>query len=150
MLKQSSPSGRRRHAGMLAGMTLVPAHARAQAAIGRPVRVAGIMPDGQHTYVFEVTPLSGCPARAAHGYAMVSLHVEHGTVRAAAESVASQANLELVNPKALGNGPVGLDFREVPADRALRMVADLAGSRVVMDGTRARFAPRQAGASAVR
>lgn len=58
-----------------------------------------------------------------------------------AEAIAAQAGLVLVNPEALDERAIALDFQEVPAAAALQMVARTDGVRAVFDGARARFEP---------
>ena len=48
----------------------------------------------------------------------------------------------LVNPEAVDQRQVTLDFQQVPAASAMRMVADIAGVRAIFDGQHVRFEPK--------
>lgn len=118
-----------------------PTNTRLEGRLDQPLQASGRLGESSG-YELELTPRMGCPARATAGkgeHMPVTVQVKQGTVRAAAESIARQADLTLVNPQALGTGPASLQFREVPADRALQLMADLAGANAVVDGRRVRF-----------
>ena len=48
--------------------------------------------------------------------------------------MASKAGLELANPEALDNRLVTLNFEQIPAERTLRLVADIDGKKAVFNG----------------
>jgi Antirepressor regulating drug resistance, predicted signal transduction N-terminal membrane component len=117
------------------------ARSQLHGALGRPLHAAGPGVDGKHTYVVDVTPQAGCPARALAEASPVKVteHTVNGTARAVAESIAAKAGWTLVNPAALGHAPVTLSFNDMPAGTALQRVADLAGMKLVLDGKQVRF-----------
>jgi beta-lactamase regulating signal transducer with metallopeptidase domain len=120
------------------------AHNRLHGALGQRLHASGAGADGRQAYAIDVTPQAGCPARvlAEASPVRITEHVTNGTARAVAEAIAAKAGWALVNPEALGNAPVRLSFNEMPAGTALQRVADLAGMKLVLDGKRARFAPK--------
>lgn len=120
------------------------AHSRVQGALGATLHVAGSGADGKHTYSVDVTPQTGCPARALAEASPVRVteHITNGTARAVAESIAGKAGWVLVNPDALGVAPVTLSFKDMPAGTALQRVAEIAGMRLVLKDNRARFEPK--------
>lgn len=94
-------------------------------------------------YVIDVVPREGCPARATSGVAPpVSEHVVHGQVRDVAQSVAAKAGWTLVNPDALGKGDITLNFEEVPAREAMRLVVAMVNMQPVFEGKQVRFEPK--------
>ena len=56
-----------------------------------------------------------------------------------AEPMPSKPGFVLVNPEAIDQRRVTLDFQQVPAMSAMQLVADQDGLRVVFDGRRVRF-----------
>jgi beta-lactamase regulating signal transducer with metallopeptidase domain len=119
-----------------------PARAKLQGAVGEPLLASGRLEGGGSHYLVQVTPREGCPARAstdAAAQAPVTMKLSQGTVRGAAELIAHQAGLSLANPQALGSGPAAMEFRDVPADRAMQWVAGLAGLHAVFEGRQVRF-----------
>lgn len=119
-----------------------PARAELRGAIGEALLASGPLPGGDARYLVQVTPREDCPARRAAEAAArrpVSMKLTGGTVRGAAELVARQAGLSLVNPQSLGDGPAAMEFRAVPADRAMQLIAGLAGGHAVLDGQQVRF-----------
>ncbi|MES2312624.1 MAG: M56 family metallopeptidase [Pseudomonadota bacterium] len=117
------------------------AHNLLHGALGDKLHVTGTAVDGKHTYVIDITPQAGCPARvmAEASPVKVTEHIVNGTARAVAESIAAKAGWMLVNSAALGNAPVTLSFNDMPAGTALQRVADLAGMKLVLDGEQVRF-----------
>jgi len=92
------------------------------------------------SYVFDVTPRKGCPARAtADTEPMINEHVERGQVLDVAQSVASKAGWTLSNPDTLGNGVISLNFEAVPAREAMRLVAATVNMQPVFEGKQVRF-----------
>jgi len=120
------------------------AHVQLRGALGELQHVAGQGSDGKHQYAVDVTPLAGCPARTATTATsarllMINQNVKDQPARAVAESMASKTGLELANPEALDNRPVTLNFEQIPAGRALQLVADIDGKKAVFDGNKVRF-----------
>jgi len=117
------------------------AHNLLHGALGDKLHITGTAVDGKHTYVIDITPQAGCPARAMAEASPVKVteHIVNGTARAAAESIAAKAGWTLVNPAALGDASVTLSFNGVPAGTAMQRVADLAGMKLVLDGKQVRF-----------
>lgn len=108
--------------------------------LGKPARVASTGTDGKRSYVIDVTPLAGCPARAA-GHA-VSEHLSKVPARQAAQLIASKTGFELLNPQALDDALVTFNFDAVPGDRALRLIAEVDGRKATFDGWTVRFEPK--------
>lgn len=122
-----------------------PARTELEGPIGQPLLASGKLPGGDSHYLVQVTPRDGCPARAATDEAArapVTLRLTQGTVRGAAELIARQAGLSLANPQALGKGPAAMELHQVPADRAMRLVANLAGVDAAFEGRQVRFETR--------
>lgn len=123
-----------------------PERSQLQGRLGVPLHATGTSADGQHSYVVDITPRAGCPARAMADAGikpvMVSEHVVNGTARAVAESVAAKAGWELVNPEALEGAPVSLNFEDVPSQEALRLVAGIVGMKPQFDSKQVRFTPK--------
>lgn len=119
------------------------AHNQLRGALGQTLHAAGVGGDGKQ-YAVDVTSQAGCPARVLAEASPVKIveHVTNGSVRAVAESIAAKAGWTLVNPDALGHGPVSLSFDGMPAGTALQRVADLAGMKLVLDGRQVRFTPK--------
>ncbi len=108
--------------------------------LGKSSRVTATGADGKRSYVVDVIPLVGCPARAA-GH-VVSEHLSKVPARQAAQTIASKTGFELVNPQALDNALVTFNFDAVPGDRALRLIAEIDGKKAVFDGWKVRFEPK--------
>ncbi|WP_130617761.1 M56 family metallopeptidase [Dyella amyloliquefaciens] len=98
---------------------------------------------GGDSYVVDVVPRAGCPARAAAETSpSINEHVVHGQVRDVAQSVASKAGWTLANPDTLGNGVISLNFEDVPAREAMRLVAATVNMQPVFEGKQVRFEPK--------
>lgn len=113
-------------------------------ALGDALHAAGKGKNDKQRYAFDVTPLPGCPARTVAGATsarlfMINQNVKDQPARAVAESMASKAGLELANPEALDNRLVTLNFEQIPAERALQLVADIDGKKATFDGKQVRF-----------
>lgn len=113
-------------------------------ALGEPVHAQGNGEDGKHRYAIDITPLAGCPARSATAdtgarLRPVSQAVRNESARAVAVSVALASGLTLVNPEALDNRLVTLNFDNIPAERAMQLIADIDGAKAVFDGNRVSF-----------
>jgi beta-lactamase regulating signal transducer with metallopeptidase domain len=115
------------------------ARSQLQGAVGEPLHVTGKGVDGRHTYVLYVTPHDGCPARTLAGERHVTEHLNNVPARQAAETLAKEAGLVLVNPQALSMAPVTFDFEDMPGERALHLLAKVAGMKAVIDGRQVRF-----------
>jgi type II secretory pathway component HofQ len=59
--------------------------------------------------------------------------------RAVTTSVASKTELTLINPELLDNRLVTLNFEQIPAERAMQLIADIDGMKAVLEGDRVRF-----------
>lgn len=121
------------------------AHVQWHGKLGESLHANGHGEDGKHQYAIEVTPQAGCPARSTAAAAtgarssMINQSVKNQPARAVAESMASKAGLELANPEALDNRLVTLNFEQIPAERALQLVADIDGKKATFDGKQVRF-----------
>lgn len=115
------------------------AHLRLLATLDTATQGEAAGSDGEHRFQVDVTPHAGCPARAGHSSVMISEKVRRVPARTVAEQLAAKAGWALVDPQALGDAPVTLDFQDMPVDRALWLVADMAGMTPVFDGSRVRF-----------
>lgn len=103
--------------------------------------------DGKHGYAIDITSLAGCPARTATAdtgarLQLVSQAVRNESARAVAVSVALETGLTLLNPEALDNRLVTLNFDKIPAERAMQLIADVDGVKAVFDGNRVHFEPK--------
>jgi beta-lactamase regulating signal transducer with metallopeptidase domain len=88
----------------------------------------------------QITSANGCPAAAAKQVVQVNATVDRGTARATALAIAAHGGLTLVNPEALDEQPVGLNFEHLDAREAIRHVAEIDGRTATFDGDRVRFA----------
>ena len=124
-----------------------PASARLQGVLGEPLHADGKSADGARRYSFDVIPLAGCPGRMfpAQSGALLKL-ITHAAVnipaRAVAQAVAAKAGLVLSNPQALDSRLISLNFEQIPAGRAMQLIADIDGRKTVFDGIRVRFEPK--------
>ncbi|MBP1474662.1 hypothetical protein J7I44_10150 [Frateuria sp. MAH-13] len=119
-----------------------PAQSRLQGVLDQPLLASGKVPGSDVQYTLRVTPRLGCPASAvtaAGGERLITMKVKGTAARTVAKAIASQAALVLVNPEALDERAIALDFQQVPAAAALQMVARTDGVHAVFDGTRTRF-----------
>lgn len=112
--------------------------------LGEALHAEGRGEDGKHRYAVDVTPLAGCPARAAAAdtgarLRLISHDAKNEPARAVAVSLASQAGLTLINPELLDNRPVTLNFEQIPAERAMQLIADIDGMKAVFEGSRVHF-----------
>ncbi len=112
--------------------------------LGQPIHADGKSAYGRLHYVFDITPLAGCPSRTTTGQArarlkLITRTVANAPARSVAESVAAEAGLVLANADVLDNRLVSLNFEQIPAERAMQLVADIDGKKAVFDGTRVRF-----------
>lgn len=116
-------------------------------ALGEAVHAEGKGEDGKHGYAIDITSLAGCPARTATAdtgarLQLVSQAVRNESARAVAVSVALETGLTLLNPEALDNRLVTLNFDKIPAERAMQLIADIDGMKAVFDGNRVHFEPK--------
>ncbi len=72
----------------------------------------------------------------------VHQHAKQSSARTLAEAVAVRAGFVLVNPEALNNCPVTLNFEQVPATSALQLIADIDGMRAVFEDKQVHFEPK--------
>lgn len=56
--------------------------------------------------------------------------------------MALETGLTLLNPEALDNRLVTLNFDKIPAERAMQLIADVDGVKAVFDGNRVHFEPK--------
>jgi hypothetical protein len=114
--------------------------------LGLPLRTSGRMPDGDEQYLLEITPQLGCPASATAagnaGDAPITMQVRNTAARQVVGWIATTAGFVLVNPEAIDQREVTLNFKEVPASSAMQMVAGADGMRAIFDGPRVRFEPK--------
>lgn len=123
------------------------AHAQLTGALGDSLHAEGHGDDGEHRYAIDITPRAGCPARTAEvgtgaRLRLISQVAKNESVRTVAVAVAAKAGLLLVNPGMLDNRPVTLKFDQIPAERAMQLIADIDGMRAVFDDRRVRFEPK--------
>ncbi len=128
--------------GTAAGKPLASHHLEGR--LGGPLLAQFEDADGKHSYSIDVTPLAGCPARGAdHGAAerltMIKQTVKDQPVRTVVESMAQRAGLSVTNPQALSTRLVTLDFDQIPAERALQLMADIDGKQATFRGKQVRF-----------
>ena len=124
-----------------------PAHARLQGVLGEPLHADGKSADGLHLYSFDVIALAGCPGRMlpARSSALLKLMTHAAAnvpARAVAQAVAAKAGLVLSNPQALDGRPISVNFEQIPAGRAMQLIADIDGRKAVFEGINVRFEPR--------
>ncbi len=117
---------------------------RLEGRLGQPLLAEFNDADGVHAYSIDVTPLAGCPARradsgAAARLSMITQKVKNQPVRDVIESMAKRAGLEVVNPQALTMRLVTLNFDQIPAERALRLMADIDGKQANFNGNQVHF-----------
>ena len=122
-------------------------HTRLGGALGESLHAEGKGSDGIHRYAIDVTPRAGCPVRTAAADAGARLHLlsqaaKNKPARAVAVAVAAKAGLTLVNPEALDTRLVTLNFEQIPAERAMQLVADIDGKKAVFEGIRVHFEPK--------
>lgn len=123
------------------------AHTQVHGALGESLRAEGKGDDGIHQYAIDVTPLAGCPARVGSADSgarlpLVSQVAKNESARAVAVSVAAKAGLTLVNPESLDSRLVTLNFEQIPAERAMYLIADIDGKKAVFDGKHVQFVPK--------
>lgn len=112
--------------------------------LGAPLLAEFDGADGAHSYSIDVTPLAGCPARAADNDAaarltMIKQRVKNQPVRSVVESMAQRAGLEVANPQDLSMRLVTLNFDQIPAERALQLMADIDGKKAIFHDKQVRF-----------
>lgn len=120
------------------------ARSRLHGVLGETSHDEGKVADGKHGYAIDVTPQAGCPARTATAdtgarLRLVSQGARNEPARSIAVSVAAKAGLTLINPELLDNRLVTLDFDQIPAERAMQLVADIDGMKAVFEGSRVHF-----------
>ena len=123
-----------------------PAHNHLVGTLRQPLHASGKVPGGNEQYVLEITPQPGCPASAAAAGktadAPITMKVRGSTVRQVVDWIATTAGFVLVNPEAVDERQLTLNFQQVPAASAMRIVANADGMRAVFDGQRVRFEPK--------
>jgi beta-lactamase regulating signal transducer with metallopeptidase domain len=122
------------------------AHTQLHGALGETMHAEG-NGDDRHAYSVDIMPIAGCPARTATTDTgarlhMVSQAVRNESARAVAVSVALTAGLTLVNPEALDERLVTLNFDRITAERAMQLIADIDGAQAIFDGNRVSFKPK--------
>lgn len=124
----------------------VPVHSQLAGPLRQLLHASGTMPGGAERYAIDITPQPGCPAAAvsaaAGSQAPITMRVQGVAARQVVGWIATTAALVLVNPDAVDQRQVTLDFQQVPAASAMQMVADQDGLRAVFDGQRVRFEPK--------
>lgn len=123
-----------------------PARSHLAGTLGQPLHASGKVPGGGEQYTVEILPQPGCPAAAgaaAKGVETpITMKVEGTAARQVVGWIATTAGFVLVNPEAIDQRQMTLDFQQVPAMSAMQMVADQDGARAVFDGRRVRFEPK--------
>jgi hypothetical protein len=123
-----------------------PARSHLAGMLRQSLHASGKVPGGAGQYTVEITPQPGCPAAAVAaakgGEAPVTMKVRGTAARQVVGWIATTAGLVLINPEAVDQRQVTLDFQQVPAISAMQMVADQDGLRAVFDGRRVRFEPK--------
>jgi beta-lactamase regulating signal transducer with metallopeptidase domain len=119
-----------------------PARNHLAGTLRQPLHASGKIPGGSEQYAVEITPQPGCPAAAKGMEAPVTMKVRGAAARQVAGWIATTAGFVLVNPEAIDQRRVTLDFQQVPAMSAMQLVADQDGLRAVFDGRRVRFEPK--------
>jgi hypothetical protein len=123
-----------------------PAPTRLEGEQDRPLQAFGKVPGEEVQYILRVTPRSGCPASASAAAkgtdAPITMKVEGRAARQVVDWIATQADLALVNPEAIDERKVSLNFQGVPATSAMQLVAGADGMRAVFEGQRVRFEPQ--------
>lgn len=97
------------------------------------------------TIKIDLSPSLGCDSGLLSSIwhpAAVDQRVKGESARALAESVAAKAGFALVNPEALDNRTVALNFEQVPATSALQLIANIDGFRAVFNDKQVRFEPK--------
>lgn len=117
---------------------------RLEGRLGEPLLAEFNDADGVHAYSIDVTPLAGCPSRRTGGgtaarLSLLTQKVNNQPVREVVESMAKRAGLEVVNPQVLTMRPVTLNFDQIPAERAMRLLADIDGKQAIFKGNQLRF-----------
>lgn len=97
-----------------------------------------------NTIKLGVTPSNGCSgsSSALGNFVKIDQRAKGRSARALAESMAAKAGFVLVNPEALDNRPVALNFEQVPATSALQLIADIDGMRAVFHDNMVNFEPK--------
>ena len=125
---------------------VAPVHDRLVGALRQPLHASGKVPGGSEQYTLEITPQFGCPAGAAAAAkgaeAPITMKVRGTAAREVIGWIATTAGFVLVNPEAVDQRQVTLDFQQVPAAAAMQMVADADGVRAIFDGQHVRFEPK--------
>jgi beta-lactamase regulating signal transducer with metallopeptidase domain len=124
-----------------------PLSRRLEGRLGQPLLAEFNDAAGKHAYSVDVTPLAGCPARmtgvaengAAERLTLIKQTVKNQPVRAVVESMAQSAGLQITNPQDLSRRLVTLDFDQIPAERALQLMANIDGKRAIFHGKQVRF-----------
>ncbi|MEO6925083.1 MAG: M56 family metallopeptidase [Rhodanobacter sp.] len=123
MLKLSQPGRVRRGTGMIVGISL------AVVMVGSVY--AASTPSGAHTMTASTS------ANADLGLARLVLKDQ--PMRAVAVSLAARQGLTLVNPGAIDNTLITMNFEEIPVVLAMTIFADASGRKAVFEGHRVRF-----------
>lgn len=123
------------------------AHTQLHGALGDSLHAEGQGDDGIHRYTVDVTPQAGCPARTTSSdtsarLRLVSQTAKNEPARAVAISVASKAGLTLINPQSLDSRLITLNFAQIPAERAMQLIADIDGMKAVLEGSQVHFEPK--------
>jgi len=95
-----------------------------------------------NTIKIRVTPREGCESGSllsAWQPVTISQRGEQRGAREMAAAVAAKAGLVLVNPEALDNRAVSLNFEKMQATAAMQLIADIDSMRAVFHDKRARF-----------
>jgi len=83
----------------------------------------------------SMTPTTGCGTHRM----TVNEAVKNGHVRDVAQAVATKAGYVIVNPDALDQRPISLQFEQIPPERALQLIAKIDGKEAMFQGKQVRI-----------
>lgn len=87
-----------------------------------------------------MTPTVGCSAALqALGQSTITQSIKDGRVRDVAQAIASKGGYVLANPQSLDEQPVTFDFKQIPVEKALQLIAQIDGKVAVFHGKQVRF-----------
>lgn len=109
--------------------------------LGQPMSVVVGGPDGKSGPLnISMTPTVGCSASSVVvDQATITQSIKDGRVREVAQALASNAGYLLVNPDALDEQPITFNFEQIPAEKALQLIAKIDGRAAVFHGKQVQF-----------
>ncbi|HTV85626.1 MAG TPA: M56 family metallopeptidase [Dyella sp.] len=88
----------------------------------------------------SMTPTLGCGAASASAErGTITESVKDGRVRDVAQDIASRGGYVLVNPQSLDEQAVTFDFKQIPVENALQLIARIDGKVALVHGKQVRF-----------